>query len=454
MVLNTATAAKIPPTADGRMPGLGHLGALARNPLAFMSSLRPVADVVTIYLGTRPVYVVNTLDLVRTLLVEEASSCTRGIVHDKVVPVFGNGLLTAEGSLHRQQRRLLQPAFQPQQIAQFAGSMAQAATAQSRSWTPGKAFSATSEMHAAVVKMMSRALFRTDLADAVSDTLERVDLDVTRGCMWRTLYPAAWLEKLPIPVNLRFNRASAEMKSMVADVIAAYRSTGGADGGVLDILLSASDADTGHQMSDDQLRDEVITLLIAGSETAAVTLAWMFHELAENPDVDERMAAELGETMADRPISYPDLQRLTYANRVLNETLRLHTPTWILMRHAEQPLNLGGFQVPAGGEVLFSLTAMHRDPDIYPDPLRFDPDRWEPERSALLPPNAFMPFGAGKRQCIGNSFAWTEMLIMAATVLRDWRLVHAPGKRVREQPLATVRPKGLQLIPLPRSSGR
>lgn len=450
MTVATPSTLSTPPLAPGRLPGLGHLGALARDPLGFMARLRSVADVVTIYLGPRPVYLVTSHDLVRDMMVSQSDYFTRGAVFERAGKALGQGLLVSDGELHRRQRRLLQPAFQQRQIARYTAVMAEAAETLSRTWRPGQPIEVTHEIHTMALAVVCRGLFQTDLGHCAVSRVERALTGINQGVIWQTLYPFDWLTRLPIPVNRRFQSAITDVRALVGDLITAYRTTGEGGESVLAMLLQARDADTGQPMDDDQVRDEVLTLLLAATETSSTTLSWLFYELDRHPEIERAVAHELDDRLAGGPITYDNLRNLELVKRVVNETLRLHTPNSMLSRRAVREVRLGQFRLPAGAEVGFSPNAIHRDPTVYDDALAFKPDRWAPENSARLPRHMFIPFGIGKHKCIGDSFAITEMHVTAATVLRDWRLSLEPGARVRERPWAIVQPHGLRMTPSPR----
>jgi cytochrome P450 len=218
------------------------------------------------------------------------------------------------------------------------------------------------------------------------------------------------------------------------------------------MLLRARDETTGEGMSDQQVHDEVVTILTAGSETTAVALAWLFHELGQHPEVEQRFHAEIDQVLAGRPagdLSLDDIPKLEYTDRIISEVLRKY-PLLILMRRARTDLDLGGVRIPRGTEVALSQYAIHHDPSLYPRPARFDPDRWLPDRASQLPNGAFIPFGAGVRHCPGHSFARTEMAIVAATVAARWRLVPVAGKSVAPKLTTTTRPNRLPMIAIPR----
>jgi pentalenene oxygenase len=210
------------------------------------------------------------------------------------------------------------------------------------------------------------------------------------------------------------------------------------------LLIEAHHRDSGFD--GDLLRDEVVTLLIAGSETVATTLAWVLHEIARHPEVERALVDELTTEPGDAAVQHSDFARVPVLDRVIKEALRLHTPNWLLTPRATEPTTLGGYRIPTGAEVGFSLTALHRDPRVFDAPLVFDPDRWLGENLAGFATDAFLPFGLGRHRCPGDTFAWAELGVAIATILREWRLVHRPGAKVRELPMVTVQPSGLHMV--------
>lgn len=232
-------------------------------------------------------------------------------------------------------------------------------------------------------------------------------------------------------------------------VVASWRADGTDHGDLLSMLMLARDEDTGEAMTDQQVFDEVLILLTAGSETTAVALTWLFHEIARNSEIEQRIRSELDDVLSDRPMTLADVPKLEYTGRVINEVLRMY-PLWILMRRALVDVELGGVRLPAGTEIMFSPYSLHFDPRFHEDPDRFDPDRWLPERAARLPKGAFIPFGAGGRQCIGKAFAQTEITVAAATILARWRLVPATGKPVRIKVTSAAYPSHMPMLVTPR----
>jgi cytochrome P450 len=438
------------PAAPGRLPGIGHLAGLLRDPLRFMASLSAAGDVVEIRLATRSMYVVTAPDLVRAMLVEESANCTRGFIYDKARPVLGDGLLTAEGESHRRQRRLLQPAFHRQQVTRYVEAMAAVAEQKAGSWRAGQLLALNEEMHELALDMVLRVLLCADLDRSSLAAVRRCMDAVVKGIVAQAAYPSELFERLPIPVNRRYAAAGAELRRIVAEMLRRRRAAGPGAADLLGLLAAGSEGDP--RTDEARHREEIVTLLIAGTETASITLAWMFHELGRHPAVETRLRAEL--TPGGHPVDPALAPEQGYARQVLNEVLRLHTPNWILMRRTVRPMTLGGVALPAGADLIFSLTTLHRDPRTFDDPMAFDPDRWSPARAGQVPRNAFMPFGAGRHKCIGDAFASSEILVALATILGRWRLVPAGG-RVREVPWTTVQPRGLvmRLAPAPGPGG-
>ena len=441
----------IAPVVPGRLPLLGHTMSLLDRPFRFLSSLRSHGEVVRIYLGPLPVYLVTTPELAWQVLATDADKFDKGMVFDKIRPLFGNGILNSDGDFHRRQRRLVQPAFHRKQIAGYVQTMASAAADLVESWRPGDVVAVDKRMENLALTIVGRALFSTDLGRHVVAEAQRSMPILAKYVIVRAFSPTL-VERLPIPANRRFDEAATRFRQVVAEVITAARAEGKDHGDVLSMLLRARDEITGEGMSDQQVHDEVVTILTAGSETTAVALAWFFHELGQHPEIEQRFHAEIDQVLAGRPasaLSLDDIPRLAYTDRIISEVLRKY-PLLILMRRARTDLDLGSVPIPRGTEVALSQYAIHHDPSLYPEPARFDPDRWLPDRAARLPNGAFIPFGAGVRHCPGHSFARTEIAIVAATVAARWRLVPVAGKPVHPKLSTTMRPNRLPMVAMPR----
>ena len=435
------------PVAHGRWPFVGHTPSMLRQRFRFTSSLRAEGEIVRIYLGPMETYFVTSPELAHEVLVTEGGSFRKGAMFDKFVPYLGNGLLLSNGPFHRRQRKLILPAFHRERITRYAETMVRAAADLVGSWTPGEVRVVEEDMQGLAVTVVGEALFSTEMGARAIEEVRRSIFVVIKQGMVRALSPA-FVEKLPIPGNREFDRAVARMRAIVLDVVASWRNEGRDHGDVLSMLLLAQD-DAGSRMTDQQTYDEVLTLLTAGIETTALALSWIFHEIARHPEVERRVVAELDEVLGGRPVSVDDVPKLVYTHQVVNEVLRMY-PIWFIMRRATAAVDIGGERIPEGAEVIVSPHALHLDPNSYPDPERFDPDRWSPERVGDVPKGAFIPFGAGTRQCVGNVFAQTEIVITAATVLAKWRLVPVPERPVRVRFTSAAYPVGLAMKAVPR----
>ncbi|WP_394831554.1 cytochrome P450 [Pendulispora rubella] len=432
------------PRAPGGIPVFGHALSLALRPLQFVQSLRAHGDMVKVALGPIPVWVVNSPALIHRILVTDASHFCKGRLFDKAREVVGNGLALSDGPFHLAQRRLVQPAFHRERLASYVDIMREQTMAMTDGWRPGRTMAIDEQFNELALAIVSRALFRSEVGREAVERVLRALPVATEGMVARTLLPVDLLERLPTRRNRRFQEAVVELRSVIDGVVSAYRVAKLDHDDVLSMLLAARDAQTGQAMSPEQIRAEVMTIMLAGTETAGSTLGWLFYELARNPSIGSAVGSEIEGVLEGRPITANDLPRLPYTRRVLNETLRLHAPNWILMRRVAHTVDLGGVRLAPGAEVMFSIYALHRDPALYAEPSRFDPDRWLPERNA--PRDAYIPFGGGNRRCIGDQFALMEITTAVATIVGRWRLRLKPGCHVRERALAALRPDKLPMI--------
>ncbi|WP_232376613.1 cytochrome P450 [Amycolatopsis aidingensis] len=436
------------PVAPGGLPLLGHTISLLHRPLRFVRGLREYGDVVTIHLGTLPAYMVTEPRLAGTVLAAKAEKFEKGIFFEKFRPYFGNGLALSSGDFYRRQRRLVQPALHRGRIARYTTIMAELAEAMTGSWEPGRVVAVDRCMQDLALAVIGRTLFSAELGRrAVTEIQRSVPVLLKEGIV-RAFSPRL-VERLPIPGNRRFDRAIARVRGVVQAMVREARADGTDRGDLLSMLLLARDEETGEGMSDQQVQDEVVTLLTAGTETSAIVLAWLFHELGRHREVERRFHAEVDAVLGGRVPGYADLRRLTYTGQVINEVLRVRAP-WLIMRRTTREVELGGLRLPQGTEVALSPHALHHDPRNFADPDRFDPDRWTPERAASLPREAYLPFGEGLHRCPGRLFAHAELAVVAATVGARWRLVPVLGKRVRTKVLGMAYPDRLPMTPIPR----
>jgi pentalenene oxygenase len=449
-----ATTKIRPATLPRPLPLLGHALRFKRRPLEFLESLRPCGDVVTIRLGPKPVHIVNSPDLIRRVLVVDAQKFEIGLLLDKVKPFIGDGLITLRGSDHRRHRRLLQPAFHHSRIARYTDVMRRLATARAESWEAGQQIAADVEMMELAMAVVGKTLFSTDLGqDAVDEVVGSMPI-LLDGIRKRLLAPTELLEKLPTAENRRFNAAIRRVHDVVDRIIADYRRTGLDHGDLVSMMLMARDEETGEGLSDEHVRGEVLTMVAAGTQTTATTIAWALHTMSIRDDIQDRAFAEVRDVLGDRDPVFDDIERLEYIRCLLSETLRLYPPAWLLSRRATTEVTLGGHVLPPGASILFSPYAVHRDPNVFEDPDLFNPDRWLPERAKKIPRPGFIPFGAGSRQCLGERFAWVEATVVLATILRRWRVRPVAGQTVRKVALATLVPSRLHLTVERRPTSR
>ncbi len=447
MRLTSRTPARLPRA----LPLLGHALHLLRDPLTFVTAARPLGDVVKIRIGPQPAYLVNNPDLMRDIQVKEVKKYSKGVQYDKARPTLGNGLNTAGGEEHLKHRRLVQPAFHHSRIVGYTTIMRELALQLTESWRDGDQIPLDQELNQLTLKIVGKTLFSTELGSEVIDEVLRSMPIFLEGIAKRALAPTQLLEKLPTPENRRINEANRRLRDVLDRTIAEYRRSGVDHGDMVSMLLLAHDEETGEGLGDLQVRDEAITMLLAGSETTSTLLSWVFHVLGQRPDLEARLHAEVDEVLADGPMTLEQIGRLAYGRRVIAEALRLYPPGWLVSRRTNEPVTLGGLALPAGASVLFSPYSLHRDPGIYADPDSFDPDRWLPERAKDIPRPAYIPFGAGNRQCIGDEFALMEAIIVLATIASKWRMHPVPGVNVRMRPVLVLRPSELPMVPQLRS---
>ncbi|MFG3227651.1 cytochrome P450 [Kitasatospora sp. NPDC048194] len=447
----------VPPLAPGALPGLGHAAALLRDPLGFLGSLSRYGGVVRIRLGPRTVCVVTDARLVHTLLVARAHDCPRGAVQDTLKTAFGDGLLMSEGQAHRDRRRIIQPAFGPDRMAEYLAVMHHVTEERAGRWRPGQVLDVAKEMNHLALEIVTRSLFGARLSEDATLSFHRALPDLVKGQIVQSLYPHPAFARLPLPVNRRFDAAVRVLNRVVDQAVNRRSGPPGSQtpterGGTLPTLLrAATDPATGRPLTEADVRSEAITMFGAGTETVSTTLTWLLDELLRHPEVEARLLAELDEHLPAGTVPTPEaLARLTYTRSVTQEVVRLHAPNAFLMRTARVPVELGPYRVPAGTELLYSLTALHRDPVRHPEPLAFRPERWQDAGGVGRP--SFLPFGAGKHKCIGEAFAWAELTVAAAAILRRWRPVALPGSRAREVVWTTVQAQGLRVRLAPRTA--
>jgi cytochrome P450 len=427
-----------PPGPRERFPGDTIL-TFWRDPPAFLQTVAARhGDVAHIRWGFLHEYLLNHPELTRRVLVAEQSSFMKGQALQEAKRVLGDGLLTSEGAHHRRQRRLLQPLFHGSRVEGYAATMAGCAERLSRRWREGDVVDVHEEMARLTLTIVGRTLFSADveaeapeIGEALTDAIDSIRTLMVPG--------ANVVEALPIPPMRRLRRAQERLDRTIYRLIRDRDRTDERPDDVLSALLDARDE---AGLTERQIRDEAMTLFIAGHETTAAALTWTWLLLARHPDVEERLHAEIDETVGGRTPGYEDLSRLPYTRMVLSEALRLYPPAWLIGRRALADFEADGYVVPAGAIVILSPYVSQRDSRWFPEPNRFDPDRWPEERRGGHPRWAYFPFGGGPRTCLGEGFAWTELQLVLATLARRWRPRQLPGRRVELHPRVTLRPKG------------
>jgi cytochrome P450 len=436
------------PTAPHRMPLLGHAVPLMHDRLRFLESLEPYGPVVKVYLGPKPAYFVNDPELIHRVLVTESAKFDKGKVHEKLSVVLGAGLAYSTGEVHLRRRRLIQPAFRRGRVHDYITIMSRLVAARADAWQPGRCIAVDAEMQGLALAIVAQTLFSSDLGRDAAAEFERSVPILTEGAFKRAVSPGL-LEKLPTPGNRRFDAAVTRVRAVVENAIEAYLAHGVGHGDLLADLLTARDPETGEKLSDGQVRDEVITISIAGVETTAAALAWSFYEVSRHPAVEERLHSEVDAVLGRHRVDAAKLGELTYTMQVADEVLRLH-PIWITGRRTNTAVELGRTRIPADTDVLISPHVLHRSPRFFDDARHFDPGRWDKAQIKERARTTAIPFGSGSTQCPGEALARTEMIVTLAMVCARWRLRLAPGQRIREKPAAAVHPSSLNMIAAPR----
>ncbi|MFF7489447.1 cytochrome P450 [Streptomyces luteogriseus] len=436
------------PRAAGSLPFIGHALKMRDN-LGFIDSLRdtrePLVEIV-LQPGTRTI-VVQEPALIHQMLKALAPTLDKGRLYDKLGQLLGDSVVTATGRPHVRKRRQLQPAFAHSEISRYVDIMRTQVTATIATWKPGQSLDVREAMVALSLDMLAKTVFAGSLDDAVFRRL-RSDLSVVMNGVGIRLMLPDWAERLPLPFNRRFDRARAGVRATVNTAVETLQASGHDTADMLSMLLRAIDEETGKPLTGDQICSEILTLAVAGTETTASVLSWTLYELARHPDIEARVHSELDEVLGKRPVTLDDMTRLPYLNQVITETLRLHHPGWLVTRRTTEHTRLGQWTLPPGTELAYCQHALHRDPQRFPNPLAFDPDRWN-DPTQQPPPGAFLPFGDGKHKCMGDRFARTEMITAIATMLRSVRLQLPPNHAVRQIARLTIRPHPLRMTVLP-----
>lgn len=422
------------------------------NPITLFQLLADkYGDIAHYKIGWHHIVFLNHPDYIREVLVVQNDNFIKERTVQRSKMLLGEGMITAEGADHRMQRQVAQPAFHRQRIPEYAGTMVREAARMRDSWKAGEQRDIAIDMMHLTLNIVARTLFATDLGDEVHELADAINRIMGLYNFLVMLPAAEWLVHVRPPGLAAFVRARKRIDAVVYRMIEAHRREHRDRGSLLDMMLAASP--DRRESSERSLRDQVITIFLAGYETVANALSWTWYLLFQNPDCERRMHAEIDRELQGRTPAYEDIPRLRYVEMVLAESMRLYPPAWAMGRYARNDFQLGEYFLPAKTTVLISQFIAHRDPRFFADPLRFDPDRFTPEAKARRTKFTYFPFGAGFRQCIGESFAWMEAVLVLATLAQRWKLRLVPGHCVEPEPLITLRPKfGMRMVVEERSA--
>lgn len=435
------THAVTPPGPRG-YPLLGSLPTLFRDPLRFYREMAldygPMAYAT---FGAIHFYMVNDPALIEELLVGRHKECIKDHLTRDLEPLVGKGLLTSEGDFWKRQRKLASPPLQPKRIAAYAQTMVECTERALAAYQDGQTIDLSVELNRITLEIVSKTLLGVSTAEEAS-RLAKV-LHATFGYYeermysWKRLLP----KQLPLPSALRFRRALRDLDAIVEHIIAEARREGDHADHLLARLLKAR-ADDGAAMSQQQLHDEAVTMLLAGHETTALALTYALYLLARNPREADKLRSELDSQLGGRSARSEDLARLPYLDAVVRETLRIYTPAYAFGREVVTPFELGGYRLEAGSQVTVAPFGIHRNPRYFPEPERFLPERWLGPEARALPRMAYIPFGGGPRICIGSHFAMMEAALVLATLMQQVELTLAPDFVLQFAPAITLRPRG------------
>jgi cytochrome P450 len=444
-----------PPPRKGLLDSLGYYWGFLRDPIGFVGDrFTRYGDIYYAPSKDGGLYVLRHPDHLREVLITQAGKFSKGhSAFRQMARFLGDGLLTSDGDTWKRHRRMIQPAFSRPRLVEYAAVMRDEADRTARRWRDGEALDLGHEMMELTLRIVSRTLFGHDVTRETDEVARAM---VTfQDFLGRPDVLPSWM---PSPQRRRLNDAVATIDRIMASMIAARRretasqargSAGDpAPTDLLQTLITAVDEEgDGGGLTAQEVRDHLVTLFLAGHETTSHALTWTFYLLSQNPGADRALAAESAQVLGDRAAGYDDLERLVYTEQALKEAMRLYPPAYSVARKATDDLEIGGYPVQRGSEVVAWIYMAHRDARWFPEPDRFLPERFSPENEAKLPKGAYLPFGAGPRICIGKSFAMLEAKLILATIARRFRLELAPGQRVDVRPRITLTPRyGMRMI--------
>jgi cytochrome P450 len=428
------------------------------NPILLFEYLRRYGRAAHYRILFHHVVILHEPSDIREVLIDKAASFGKDRTQKRMKILLGEGLITSDGETHNRARRIAAPAFHRQRIQRYAGQIVELASEVSTQWHGGQALDINAEMMRLALQITARTLFDTEVTPEIHVINDQTNIVMALYNYLVALPRAELLLNTPLPGMKRFRQAKSRLDRVVDGMIEARRVESAANlekhGDLLSMLLAARDDEAegdGLTLTTDQLRDQVLTLFLAGYETVANALAWTWLLLGQNPEAEARLHAELDEVLAGRLPTLEDMPRLEYTGMVLAESMRLYPPAWAMGREALEDIPIGPYRLQKGTMVFFSQYIVQRDPRWFPEPELFRPERHTAEAKAGRPRFAYFPFGGGGRQCIGESFAWMEATLALATIAQRWRLELVPNQTIELQPKITLRPKaGINAIPIRR----
>lgn len=430
---------------------LRNLLAIRRDRLGFLMKLqREHGDLVKFELGPQTIWLISHPEYIRDVLVVNQKKFMKGRGLQMMKKLLGEGLLTSEGEFHLRQRRMVQPAFHRQRVAAYATQMVDYAMQMRERWgqhPSTEPIEMSQEMMRLTLMIAGKTLFDAEVEDQASEVGQA--LTDTMHLMDRITNPFAdLLSRLPLPSNRRFDRAKKQLDDIIYRIISEHRKSSEDRGDFLSMLLMAQDDEGGTgRMTDEQVRDEALTIFLAGHETTATALTWTWYLLSQHPAIEAKLHAEIDEVLEGRLPTFEDVPRLRYTEKVFAESMRLYPPAWMIGRRAIADHEIAGQAMKSGDLVLLNEFIVHHDERWFPDPSQFEPERWTPEAKEARPKFSYFPFGGGTRTCIGEAFAWMEAALLIATLAQQWKPRLAPGHVVEKFPLVTLRPKhGMKML--------